>query len=510
MGPRTKNVVRIAKMREGKSESCLLDNAPKMRIRKSERPAIVMLDPPGSMAKAGLAYAIRHALTPHSLDGEPDFIYDMVAQTSGVPGYPVVTPSTNEDPDQREAENRNTIEEVKALLVAAEGKIDTQGSMMIDEGLTDALKLYLHGNAHRDFSRLQHCFRPTPIGREFLASCTDQETRERFEAYHEMNPRDWAFQCRPAVTRLKRIAESVHFRKRCRPTFDMRAFLNRGGILMLDGESRGNLSRTDLPLVFNLVMLNVIQLARNGLTRPVIIIIDEGANTGILNLHVARALAEAGKWGLQFDISIQNPLSFSHPEIGDSLFQNCGKVYAFRQINPDAVAFVARMFAQPTFSPMVVHYVEERIHHVDMDPEKIPTKTVTLDATGQKRTVTEGFTYRARRQEVVDKVERYKTGDILEREMQQVFSSLGVGQCRIIDDKMVTTETVQLPMLPKPWDGLWISRHPRIPLADEKRRLALEFMRQRPEYQTPVSSASASWTPPSTDDVAARLAAGEL
>jgi len=479
-----------------------------MRLR--DRPAMVWLDPPGSMVKDAFAYAIRYGLTPRTLTGEPLFIYDCVAETSNVPGYPVIVPSSNPDPDQREAEDQNIIEEVKALLVQAEGKLNTQASPITDKGLTDALELFTSQRKPKDFTKLHRCFRHTQERLEFVRDCTNPQVVQQFEIYAELGDKDWEYRCGPAVRRLEKIARSVQFRKRCIPTFDLRAFLNRGGILMLDGESRGNLSRESLTLVMALVLLNVLQLARNGLTRRVVIIIDEARNANLLDLNVARALLEAGKWGVEFDILTQNP-QHPNPEVSDSLFQACDRVMAFKQVNPGAVKFMADMFSQPTYDPMEVWYEEDRVRFEDeTQPEKLDTESVSVGPGGDKR-VTTGFTYRTKKRQVIDKVTHYKSGDAQDREKQQQLASLRPGQCLIIDGQHVTEAPVQLPMLPRPWEGLWFTRtEPRVSLADRKRELALELMRQRPEYRSPVSSEPLCPPPPSTDDAADRLDAGEL
>ena len=57
MGPQIRHVLRLGASRQGKSESCLLENAPVMRQRN--RPGMIILDPPGTMADESLAQRER-------------------------------------------------------------------------------------------------------------------------------------------------------------------------------------------------------------------------------------------------------------------------------------------------------------------------------------------------------------------------------------------------------------------------------------------------------------------
>jgi len=501
----------------GKSITMLSLNAGLMRLPLSRRPAMLWIDLHGSTTKMAAKMAVKWGVTPRTLDGEPTFIYDVGADTSRVPAYRIVS-SVNEDLAQRIAENRVTVEELISVIMEAEGKLNAAPNPIILDGLTDALNLLIWQDPLKPYKRLtdlHHCFRISEQFRAFERDLTGPKRDEilrAFSRYHEADPRQWEFLCGPAVRRLKKIAESPQLVARCRENpLDMAAFFRRGGIYLYDGESRGNLSRADNALSASFLLLNAIQIARNGLLggRELIVVLDEPVHGGILGLGVARCTAESRKWGLFFGaIAIQNPLTFADPRIGEELFANCKTTFVHKQTNPKACEFLAEMFAQRHFNALEVHFTEERTRYEEEDElEKLPTESVSEGPDGVKR-VTKGFTYRTIKKPVTETVTHHKSGDTQKREYERILAEMRTGQVMIRDGDDVTQKPVDIPMPEEPWAGLWFKRHPRVSLADEKLRKALDFMRQREEYKASSGSPECPTPPPpSTNDAAARLAA---
>src|SRR2546421_6423845 len=83
----------------GKSEAELSRLVP---LAKRGDCAIVLLDPPGTLARKFLLHLDLWGLTGRVL-------YDRLADTDRVPGYDWLPPSTNSHPFQREAENDERI-----------------------------------------------------------------------------------------------------------------------------------------------------------------------------------------------------------------------------------------------------------------------------------------------------------------------------------------------------------------------------------------------------------------
>ena len=72
-----------------------------------------------------------------------------------------------------------------------------------------------------------------------------------------------------------------------------------------------------------------------------VLALDEAVTADLIGLYESRALSEAGKWGLEFHILIQNPFGFGSDEIRTGVLQNCWRHEWFRQGNPEAARLAA-------------------------------------------------------------------------------------------------------------------------------------------------------------------------
>src|SRR5205814_6714404 len=120
--------------RSGKSEAELSRLVP---LAKADDCAIVLLDPPGSLARKFLLYLDLHGQSSRVL-------YDRLSDTDRVPGYDWLVRSNHPDPLQREAENDERIREFASVLLRRRGILDPAATPLIEEGLLAALRLYLY------------------------------------------------------------------------------------------------------------------------------------------------------------------------------------------------------------------------------------------------------------------------------------------------------------------------------------------------------------------------------
>ena len=478
--PEVENVAYVGVPRHGKTEACIARNAPLMT--KPDRDAFVVFDPPGSMTKK-----IATSLAIHDIP----FMYDAVNETSNNPGYTFCSRSANPDSDQQEAENRETISDVIAVLVRAEGKMTATKNQMIQRGLTDALLLHIYQDTPSPFDLLQHCFIGESEQSQYLmAHCTNPEVFLRFLYYHSLKGQQRAFEVGPAERRLMTVCSCPQFRRRCRETFDLAAFLNGGGILLMDGSSKGNLSREDAALVQGMVLLRVIALARSGkLTRRVVLIIDEGLNAGLIDGNVALALKEASKWGLIFHILMQTPET-SDPDVSEAINQCCKIQYLFKQASPRAADFLARIVGTLTLDPMRVKEVITRIrkeHSGEVDIQRITHNNESEDEHGNKRTgISEGHIAIPK---FIDRTEEEYVRMSLNEQIQlmaQNLMRLTVGWCIIKygSEVVIGTEPLKLLEFPARADWPW-QLSPRITLAERKLSVYRDYLKTLPAYQTP-------------------------
>src|SRR5947209_20484131 len=120
--------------RSGKSEAELTRLIP---MAQRNDCAIVLLDPPGTLARKFLLHLDLLGLTNRVL-------YDRLSDTDRVPGYDWLPPSSHPDPLQREAENDERTREFAEILLRRRGTQGTATTPLIEETLLAALGVYVH------------------------------------------------------------------------------------------------------------------------------------------------------------------------------------------------------------------------------------------------------------------------------------------------------------------------------------------------------------------------------
>lgn len=487
--PEIEHVVYTGVTRHGKSQACVRLNMPRMIQRNG--PAFVVLDPAGTMTELMAGMCLRNGKT---------FFYDSLNETDNTLGYGFFTPSDNPDPEQREAENREAVSEATAVLIRSRNLLTVEGNPIIRQGILDAFSLLINQRTPVPFYILRNCFVKESDGYQYLlANCTDTQTFLKFTYYGGLSNKDRDYQCGPAERIIQAICDSPQFRKRCVPTFPLAEFLNNGGKLFVDGRSHGNLSRPDASLLMGQLILTVIYLARSGqLTRRVVLIIDEGVNASLIDQNLVRAMAEAGKWGLEIQVIVQNPL-MRDEAITDDLFANTNTRFFFKTINPKSARFIADMVGYPTLDPLVIRKtdIRKRQVHDGFDLEQVVNTSEWETPDGKKgEGKSTNIQARPRYREELDEVDTlYALEDLIKLKQRDIMN-LGVGQCYIMRGNTVSKEPEQLPLTPEPWAGMTFSRYPYVPLWKEKLRLYMEQLKAtNPAYQQgrvelPV------WTPP--------------
>jgi hypothetical protein len=431
--------------RSGKSEAELSRLGP---LAQRNDCAIVLLDPPGTLASKFLLHLDRLGLTRR-------VIYDRLADTDRVPMYDWLTASSHSDPLQRQAEDDERVREFAAILLRRRGIQDTADTPLIEETVLAALRLYLHQRSPVPLPWIVDAFTPWSQARaRLLANCTDQSLVRQFEEYGGLSRSARRSETAPAERILRSVFESPAFRVRCaEPTFDLGRFLDERGILILDGSSRGNLSRDAASVMMGAVILRVIRHCRNSSKSRVVLVLDEAVNAGLVGLHESRALAEAAKWGLEFHVLVQDPSGFPSEEIRRNVLQNCGRHEWFRQGSPEAARLAAEDVATPILDPLQVHHTEYRIRSVDAGYERIEVKSRNERETGTDRK-SKGTAWSEvlwpRRKEVKDAQDRYTALADQVQLVQKELMRLQPGW-RLVRGDCVSPQPEYVPRLADPW-----------------------------------------------------------
>ncbi len=471
--------------RSGKSEATLARLVPLARLGEC---AIVLLDPPGTLAVKFLLHLEALGLTHRVL-------YDRLADTDRVPGYDWFQRSEHPDPLQRAAENDERIREFAAILLRRRGGQDLAQSALIEETLLAALRLYVYQRAPAPLPWLADVFTLGSEARsQLLSNCTEPELVWKFHQWASLSPNARRTETGPAERILRAVLESPAFRVRSGdPTFDVGTFLDAHGILILDGSSRGNLSRDAASVMMGAVILRAIRHCRTGSRSWIVLVLDEAVNAGLVGLHESQALAEAGKWGLEVMILVQSPFGFPSEEIGRNVLQNCWRHEWFRQGSPEAARLAAEDIATPQLDPLQVHHTEERIRTVDTGFERVRTESQgeRTDPRGhvQGRSRSWQTVLWPRHREVREVQARYTAlaDQVLLRQKELMLLRPGE---RFVRSDRVTPVAEYVPMLESPWPALQTragaSRETAADvLAEARVREILRAMKGRPAFRSP-------------------------
>lgn len=477
--------------RSGKSEAELARLVPLARRGDC---SLVVMDPPGTLARKLLLHL-------HALGLADRVLYDRLADTDRVPGFDWLAPSVHPDPLQREAENDERVREFAAILLRRRGIQDPARTPLIEEWLLAALRLYLAQQSPVPLPWLPDVFDlSSPTRSRLLASCTDARLVRKIHEHASLSPTARRTEAAPAERILRAVCTSPAFKVRSgEPTFDLGRFLDDRGILILDGNSQGNLSRDAAAVMMGSVILRVIQHCRTRSKNRVVLVLDEAVNAGLIGVHESQALAECGKWGLEFHILIQSPFSFPSEEIRTSVLQNTWRHEWFRQGSPEAARLAAEDVGTPLLDPLKVHHDEKRFRTTDAGYDHIPaeSRSETVDEHGRRsRSTSWGTVVRPRRREVAYTQPHYTALRDQILLIQKELMLLQPGW-RFVRCDRITQDPEYVPMLGEPrasrgWAECQAGKGTAAPNGTEAGfREVLERMKQSPVYRSPASSAAA-------------------
>lgn len=492
--------------RSGKSAAELARLVPRARAADC---AIVLLDPPGTLASQFLLHLDALGVCERVL-------YDRLSDTDRVPGYAWLVPSGNQDPLQRAAEDEERVRELAAILLRRRGIEDMASTPLIEEGVLAALRLLLRQRAPVPFFWVGEAFTlGSPARAQLLENCSDPELVRKFHNYGSLSPTARRTETGPAERILRAVCGSPAFWVRSQgATFDFGRFLDDRGILIVDGMSRGNLSRDAASIMMGAVALRVLQHCRTGAKSRVVLVLDEAVNAGLIGVHESRALAEAGKWRLEFHVIVQDPFNFPSEEIRNNVLQNCGRHEWFRQGSPNAARLAAEDIGTPLLDPLQVHHTEFRIRTRDAGFDRIMTRArgewFERDGRRLGRTTSWNTVLWPRRTEVKDAQDRYTTLVDQVVLLQKELMSLETGY-RFVRSDTVTPRPEYVPLLADSWAEIDGSGDDLLAsgagLAEAKLRSALTELKRRPLYRTPARPSLVLGTDASGHGAARKLAA---
>lgn len=438
---------------------------------------IALFDPHGSLARP----LFLHLL----LRGQGRrVIYDRLSDTDRTPVYEWLSASRNPDYFQRLSETEERIREFISVLLRRRGITDPAKTPIIEEGLLTALRCYVYQETPVPLYWLPDLYVPgTDAYFWMMAHCTDQATLHKLRTYALLNPSKRRDETGPAERILRNVCTSPAFMVRSgAASFDFDGMLDSNCIYIVDGSSRGNLSRDAASIMMGSLILRIINHCRTKPRGKIVLVLEEAVNGALLGLFESQALAECAKWGLEIHILVQSPLSFPTPEIGFNVMTNTAWGQEFyRQGGPADAKFSAETIATPILDPLRVHHIEKHIRMTDDGYDEIEstsTSTYTDHRGKQGKTAGTNKSFRPRRREVIDEQKRYTSLTDQVLLIQKELMRLEPGW-RFVRSSEVSTTPEYVRCLPAPWSFL-------PGLQDLKFEKALAELKQTNMYRSPA------------------------
>lgn len=272
--------------------------------------ASVTLDPhEASLARTALIHVTGNVL------------WDQLANVQRTLCFNLLEISQNPDLLQRQLEIQRRVDGFSAIALLRTGADDMAGTPLREEWFVAVLMLFLHQKSPKLPTLLPFALMPgTPEFESLVSDCTLPEFRAKFRGLEKLTPRALRSEVGSAVRLIGSIFRSTAFQVRCRDGFDLGAFLQNKGKLII--ESSDEVSQDAMRVIMGAIVLKTIEHAKSR-PRPYPIIrvrLDEANNARLVTPHVLRGIAELRKYGLFFSFYVQN-LNF--PGSVDEVLQNC-------------------------------------------------------------------------------------------------------------------------------------------------------------------------------------------
>ncbi len=269
----------------------------------------------------------KESLTALLLDHlEGDVLYHQISNLDHSLGYGLLRPSVNSDPGKRLQENRRRAKQFVEVMMRRRGGGIASAPLM-EEWVMALLMIYLYQRPVKDPSIIPFGFRPgTDEFAALLRDCPLRDLKHKFEALEAMKPAGLRSEVGSAARLVSGTFGDPEFLAACRPGFDLGAFLQNGGKLLLErGTADEDVTRTIIGGI-NLLITEHCE-NRPKPYPPVAILLDECTNANTAGDFEERKAGETRKFGLHWHFICQHP---NFPNGPEGFFQNCQEKHFYR------------------------------------------------------------------------------------------------------------------------------------------------------------------------------------
>jgi len=293
--------------------------------------AVVILDPhKDSLAQLFLLHC----------DSE-NVLFDRLADLENALGYDLLRPSAHPDPLRRAQQDQRRAEIFVEILMRRRGG-DIASSPLTEEWVTALLVLFLSQTNPKPLSILPYGFVPdTDEFRALLRDCPLPEVRAKFRQLEKLSPRGLRAEVGSAARLVNGVFRSPAFLARSHGGFDLGAFLQGGGKLVVEGGGESEDVKRTILCGINLLVTDHCE-SRPKPYPPVRIYLDECTNARTAGRFEEQKAGETRKYALSWYFMCQHP---NFPNGPDGYFQNCQRKEIYRCGHYELARKLAAMIA---------------------------------------------------------------------------------------------------------------------------------------------------------------------
>ena len=251
---------------------------------------------------------------------EGNVLYDRIDDPPHALPYEILTPSAHPDLETRREENQQEAERFGAILLRRQDGAGMAATPLREEWVLALVMLWLCQVVLKPLSYLPFGFLPdTDEFRALVEGCFLPELRHKFGQIARLTAKGLRAEVGSASRLVNAVFRSRAFLLRARGGFNLGAFFQAGGKLVVEG---GDALEDVTRVVIGMLVLKIKDFARR---RPapwprIRVRLDEANSAGLVGTPELKGIAQTRKYGLFWDFLSQD-LSF--PGGHEAVLNNC-------------------------------------------------------------------------------------------------------------------------------------------------------------------------------------------
>src|ERR1051326_2590887 len=260
------------------------------------------------------------------MHAQGNILFDRISDLEHTLAYELLRPSHHSNPDIRMQHNLHRAQTFVEFLMRRRGG-DAATSPLLEEWIMSLLLIFLFQVTPKSPEIIPFGFMPGTVEfRALLRDCSVDAFRHKFESLEKLGPRALRAEVGSAARLINPVFRAPEFLKRCRSGFDLGAFIQRRGTLIIErGDANEDVNRIITGAIVMLVTEHC--ETRPAPYPPVRIYLDECTNARTAGNYEERKAGETRKYGLSWYLMCQWP---NFPNGPEGFYTNCNRKEIYR------------------------------------------------------------------------------------------------------------------------------------------------------------------------------------